>query len=258
MRRRNASRRPQKRTRNCRCLPTRQECRDPGASDGCGAARRCPRLGASFWLSPCHRSENPNRAAPTTRAAPKTAAALPRGCPARRRFRRETHVPKGQIEAVFEAKFRACPPASPPPSFGLVRSAAGGPPRISRAGAPANDRTRNGPRPEPPAQARVPTTDLTGRSGLRSKEHRLFDHCRSLPAMRRARDCRAQRAGDENRSSAPTTTAVPYAGAAMERVQRNCRRATPYYESPHYGSRTYKIVSEIDFSFGRDGGHRRS
>jgi hypothetical protein len=114
-----------------------------------------PRRGthASAHRSPCHpvtARKVPNRAAPTTRAAPKKAAALPRGCSARRRFRRETCVPEGQSEAVFEAKFRASPPASHPPSFGLVPI---GRPKVTphlARGRSANDRTRNGARRNQP------------------------------------------------------------------------------------------------------------
>lgn len=225
-----------------------------------GSTTDAPQSRSSGHSFSCHRVTTRKNTEPRSsdnRAAPQkgrcATAGMSSEAPFSTRNRRAGRPDRGR----FEAKFRASPPASPPPSFGLVRSALARSPNLAR-GRSTNDRTRNGPRPEPPAQARVPTTDLTGRSGLRSKEHRLFEHCRSLPASRCARDRRTQRAGDENRSSAPTTTAAPHAGAAMERVQRNCRRATPYYESPHYGSWTYKIISEIDFSFGRDGGHRRS
>ena len=75
---------------------------------------------------PCLPVTAPGIPAPRRFGRPRSlesGSSTPPGCPARRRFRRENRVSRGQIGAIFETKFRASPPASLPPSFGLVRSA---------------------------------------------------------------------------------------------------------------------------------------
>jgi hypothetical protein len=142
----------------------------------------------------------------------------------------------------FEAKFRRSPGASLPPSLGSVRAG-------SRNAPHESCETFHG-----GTQLAAPAASVCQRS-IRS-EDADFDQeaiapgrCRSLPAARPPRfipEHSALAAPGRRTRSTWTGTGSGARGAVLG-------RATPYYECQYYRSRTYKIVSGIDFRFGRNG-----
>jgi hypothetical protein len=135
-----ADRRPVQ--RNCRRLPTRQECRDPGAA--CADKRRTAapsalaQIGntpAILPLSPCHRAGNPAPPAVRPAATPRKCLQHPAGVsgevpfstrkprvamPDRRHFRDQV---SGKSPGISPPKFRPSsigPAESDPPCFGVA------------------------------------------------------------------------------------------------------------------------------------------
>lgn len=161
-----ATRRARGRTaqRSCRRLPTRHCCRDPGAPGRRRTHRGPIPPGTSFSCHPVTARKKPDRASPKTRAAPKkgprATAGMSGEAPFSTRNRRAGEPDRGRFRGQVSGKS----PGISPPKFRPSSIARKSPP-ISRAVAPiarGTARDRNHP------QARVPTTDLTGRSGLRS------------------------------------------------------------------------------------------
>jgi hypothetical protein len=166
----------------------------------------------------------------------------PRGCPASASFDDNRPLHEARSSRISR------------PSFGGVLghlprevSAESGPTEPSPAGHAAGARRE----PRGSGCKRVPTVDPIGRCGLRSRNHRSGElplFAGRLPSGVHPgapiRHLRSPRRTDE---SAPTWTR-DRAGCP-----RHCpRTGAPYYECQYVGSASYKIVSGIDFRFGRN------